>query len=378
MDMLFLPAQAGPRLEGTTRAYWLPRNGPGSWLTLADGAEAASGAVTLVLPAEVCSFFAVQLPTRKARWIDQAMAYAVEELLGENVDELHLARGELLEDGRHRVAAIRRQLLADWLAQLAGLGFEVAAILVDADLLPRDDIQLLFLGHRGLLGGGGEARLAFETEHWPDLAEQLPPPRHAHGTAAEAPPQVEDYHRLADPFRFLAEGRVGALDLAQGTFARVPDGSGWRPWKPLAAMLVLLLGLQLVFTLGQAWYLRQQAEAYAEASHALYRELFPQDRRIVNLRAQFDQHLAEAASPSPAFLRLLDQAAGALGQAPTVNVRQLEYSEQAGDLALQVSAPDFAALEQFRQFLAASGQPVQMGSASRDGSGVSARVVIGG
>ncbi|HAN54190.1 MAG TPA: type II secretion system protein GspL, partial [Pseudomonas sp.] len=62
-----------------------------------------------------CSFFAISLPTRKARWMQQALAYAAEELLAENVDELHLAVGETLPDGRQRVVAIRRHLLAGWL-----------------------------------------------------------------------------------------------------------------------------------------------------------------------------------------------------------------------------------------------------------------------
>ncbi|MFC3608076.1 type II secretion system protein GspL [Stutzerimonas tarimensis] len=376
MDMLFLPPDTPNPLDGQTRVYWQPGEGTGSWQALAECASDAP--VALVLPAEVCSFFAVQLPTRKARWIDQALAYAVEELLAENVDELHLARGELMEDGRHRVVAIRRRLLADWLAQLQALELTIGAIHADADLLPRDGLQLLFLGNRGLLGGGPEARLAFAVANWPDLARGCPPPRQAHGSAAEAPEQVEEYHRLADPFRFLADGRVAALDLAQGEFAVGRDGDGLGRWKPVLALAAVLLAVQVALTLGQAWYFERQGDAFAESSRALYLELFPEDQRIVNLRAQFDQHLSLAATPSADFLRLLDQAANAVASGTPVTIQQLEYDEQGGALAMQVNAPDFSALEQFRQRLGETGQPVQLGSASRDGLGVSARVVIGG
>ena len=48
-----------------------------------------------------------------------------------------------------------------------------------------------------------------------------------------------------------------------------------------------------------------------------------------------------------------------------------------GDLAMQVQAADFAELEGLRERLQNSGLVVQLGSASREGSGVSARVVIG-
>ena len=73
---------------------------------------------------------------------------------------------------------------------------------------------------------------------------------------------------------------------------------------------------------------------------------------------------------------LLDQVAGPL-QAPNLTLIQLDYSENRGDLALQVRASDFAELEQLRQRLSEAGLAVQMGSASREEGGVTARVVIG-
>lgn len=150
MDCLFLPADCPARLDAETRVYWLPKDEPGRWQALGDCS--AAGAISLILPTEVCSFFAISLPTRKARWMQQALAYAAEELLAENVDELHLAVGETLPDGRQRVVAIRRQLLAGWLEQLRELGLLIVAIHVDADLLPREAAQLIFIGERGLLG----------------------------------------------------------------------------------------------------------------------------------------------------------------------------------------------------------------------------------
>ena len=67
---------------------------------------------TLVLPVEAVTACAVQLPTQKARWLRQALPFAVEELLAEDVEQFHLALGEPLADGRHRVFAVRRRLEA--------------------------------------------------------------------------------------------------------------------------------------------------------------------------------------------------------------------------------------------------------------------------
>ena len=378
MDCLFLPADCGNRLGADSQVYWLPGEGDGGWMSLASCAEQAPAAVTLVLPAEVCSALAVNLPTRKARWISQALAYAVEELLAENVDDLHLTHGDALDDGRRRVIAVRRQLLADWLADLQAQGLTIVAIHVDADLLPRDGTQLMVIGARALLGGAQEARLAFDLQQWPHLAGQCPSPRHGHGTPDEAPPLLDDYQPVDDPYRFLAAGRAAALNLAQGDFAVKAAGSGLGRWKPALVVLALVLAVQLIFNLVQAWSLERQAERYAQSSRALYSELFPEDRRIVNLRAQFDEHIGQRAGGPSGFMRLLDEVALAMTEGVAVTVSQLDYNQARGDLALQVRASDFATLEQLRQRLGETAENVQLGSASRDGDAVSARVVVGG
>lgn len=378
MDCLFLPPDCGARIDSDTRVYWLPGEGEEGWMPLSSVIEQASAAVTLILPAEVCSSFAVNLPTRKARWVNQALAYAVEELLAENVDDLHLTHGDALDDGRRRVIAVRRQLLADWLEDLQALGLTIVAIHVDADLLPRDGTQLLVIDGRALLGGSAEARLAFDSKQWPHLAGQCPAPHHGHGTSAQAPAPLDDYRQLDEPYRFLASGRAAALNLAQGDFAVQAAGSGLGQWKPVALVLVLVLVVQLVFNLVQAWTLESQADRYAEASRALYTELFPEDQRIVNLRAQFDAHIGQSSGGSSGFMRLLDEVALALAEGIPVSIGQLDYNQSRGDLAMQVRASDFAALERLRQRLGETGEPVQLGSASRDGDAVSARVVIGG
>ena len=155
-------------------------------------------------------------------------------------------------------------------------------------------------------------------------------------------------------------------------------GSGLGRWKPALVVLALVLAVQLIFNLVQAWSLERQAERYAQSSRALYSELFPEDRRIVNLRAQFDEHIGQRAGGPSGFMRLLDEVALAMSEGVAVTVSQLDYNQARGDLALQVRASDFATLEQLRQRLGETAENVQLGSASRDGDAVSARVVVGG
>lgn len=365
-DCIFLPADCDIELADACPLNWQQGAAECLSLSLAECAERLDGqAVALVLPVEVVSSLLVSLPTRQARWVRKALPFAVEDMLAEDVELFHLALGEQVPDGRYRVLAVRRSLLADWLAQLQERGVQVAAIYVDADLLPRAGTQVLWLGQRGLLGGSGEARLAFNAAGW----EQVQP-------LCEAPLLMQDGPA---PYQLLAAGRATATDLAQGEFARRPQSQRWAIWWPVAYLAGLWLALHLGFNLVQAWQLERQADAYAASSLALYKKLFPEDLRIVNLKAQFAEHLSQEDQRHGGFINLLEQASVAIVKAQSaLTVVQVDYSQSRGDLALQIQAKDFSELEHLRQRLTEAGVAVQLGSASRDEQGVTARVVLGG
>lgn len=346
-------------------------------LPFAEAVAELSGAWTLVLPVEAVTACAVQLPTQKTRWMRQALPYAVEELLAEDVEQLHLALGERLPDGRHRVFAMRREWLASWLALCPTPPQTIA---LDADLLPRGGTQLLWLDSRWLLGGAQVARLALGEEEWPSLASACPPPHVAYRTEQQiAPEPVGEFVTIDDPHRWLAQQTV-MNNLAQGVFASRQSNGYWQRWRPLLGLVGLWLVLQWGFNLAQGWYFQRQADSYAEASTALYQELFPDDHKLINLRAQFDQHLAASgASGQSRLLGMLAQVSQAMvAEGAPVQVEQLDFSDIRGDLSIQVQAPGFSELERLRERLQEAGLAVQLGSASREAAGVSARLVIGG
>lgn len=374
---IFLPPEACQALSPELLVQWV---GPGEsrTLSLAEALLALPAQWQLVLPVEAVTACAVQLPTQKARWIRQALPFAVEEMLAEDVELMHLALGEALADGRHRVYAVRAEWLRECLALFAAKPPQ--AIRMDADMLPAHGSQLLWLHSRWLLGGAAPWRLAVQAADWPALAPGCTQPRVARTTAEQlAVEPVDEQHLVEDAHQWLVEQGAG-VDLAQGAFALQQRGAGWRRWRPLGAVLVLCLLLQWGFNLAQGWYLQREADAYAASSEALYRELFPQDSKLINLRAQLDQHLAQSGGADSALLGLLAEVASALSVdgAAQVQVNQLDYSALRGDLSLQLQAAGFAELEGLRERLEQAGLAVQMGSASREAQGVSARMVIGG
>ena len=277
--------------------------------------------------------------------------------------------------GIRRAAHLARRLAGAGRGRGQGAGFAACRC-----RLPAGRGQLPVLAGRALVARRQRRRtLACGSEDWPVLRDSCPPPQRAFAAQEVAPRRVEVQALAGNPHVWLSEQPLGT-DLAQAEFAARQQSSQWRRWRPLLGLVGLWLVLQWGFTLVQAWQLQREGDRYAAQSAELYRQLFPEDRKLINLRAQFDQHLADSASSGGEgqLLGLLGQAATVIGGEPTVSVEQLDFSAARGDVALQVRAPGFDVLERLRSRLSESGLAVQLGSASRDGSTVSARLVIGG
>ena len=233
--------------------------------------------------------------TQKARWLRQSLPFAVEEQLADDVEQMHLALGPALADGRHRVFAVQRTWLAAWLALAEGAGKAPASLHVDADCLPGEGSCLFWLEERWLLGGSGAVRLACGSEDWPVLRDSCPPPQRAFAAQEVAPLEGGSPGPGGQSAR-LAERAAAGHRPGPGRVRRAPAEQPARRWRPLLGLVGLWLVLQWGFTLVQAWQLQREGDRYAAQSAELYRQLFPEDRKLINLRAQFDQHLADSAS----------------------------------------------------------------------------------
>ena len=83
---------------------------------------------------------------------------------------------------------------------------------------------------------------------------------------------------------------------------------------------------------------------------ALYRQLFPEEKRIVNPRAQLKQHLQglQQAPLTDSFLSQLALLAPLLHKTPEIELQQLRFEADKQEFRLQISAKDFGMLDKFR------------------------------
>lgn len=96
--------------------------------------------------------------------------------------------------------------------------------------------------------------------------------------------------------------------------------------------------------------LRQQQQQLQQQMTALYRQLFPEEKRIVNPRAQLKQHLQglQQAPLTDSFLSQLALLAPLLHKTPEIELQQLRFEADKQEFRLQISAKDFGMLDKFR------------------------------
>jgi len=318
--------------------------------------------VDLLLPMELCSWMRSE-PWPSRRQPDaQAIAFAVEDQLGEALEKLHLGIGVRDPQGRYPVMVIARERLAAVLALLADSGVAVRSVYVDADVLPEGEAVVVRWFDRWLIGGGMAARLAVSDEGLASLRPAL---------SADIR-WIDERQDGVDIDPCLAFRKAGSINLLQGEFT---PRSKRLPWQFGGLALVMLLLLTWGAGASRIQFLESETRRLYGQNEQRFKALYPDQTRIVDLTSQLkvlqsqtaEQHKTRVAS----LVSLVEQVIGA----SHVDVRRIEF--RAGDgWKVQLTANSFAELEQLRERGRAQGVMVRLESASKERERVQATLVV--
>jgi len=332
-------------------------------LPLHQAAQVLNGqAVDLLLPMESCSWVRSDpWPSRRQPGA-QAVAFAVEDQLSEALEALHLSVGARDREGRYPVMAIDRERFALVLALLAESGIVVRSVFVDADVLPGAQALGVWWFGRWLLGGAMPARIAVSDDSLTLLGMALPS-------------DIQWFDDRQDPVEvdhWLATRPSHAIDLLQGTFA---PRSKPLPWRLGGLALLMLLILSWGATQMRIRFLDNETRQLYAQSEQRFKALYPEQSRIVDLATQLKALQSQGAQPQDThtahLVNLIEQVIGA----SHVEVQRIEFSEGSG-WKIQLTANSFAELEQLRERGRQQGVPVRLDSASKQGDGVRAILIV--
>ncbi len=364
-----------------------------------------------IIPAYDVSHCTARIPGRQKRIIHQALPFAVEEQLAQDIERMHLAIGER-QGSDWQVAAIDNETLEDHFQWLDEWKHPIVGIYADAMLIPVShcDWSVLIEGDQALIHARDGAWYDVPADGLGVFLESLlngkqsdnPPKIHIHASAEtlearrmelaalEQNPDalITQYELEQHPLRLMAEchsaGSANPINLCQGSFARHHGkGATFNRWRPVAIIAGLAFFVQLGFTAAEGFYYQSQAERYEEESVALYRDIFPDDTRAHagNVRRVLTGRLraAEQGSDGTEFLTLLRYAGHQYQQAQNVEAIRFDsvnFSRQRGELIIELRGGSFSQLDNMRGGLSDAGLQARIGSVVNEEDHTRARLTL--
>jgi general secretion pathway protein L len=320
-----------------------------------------------VVPGEAVTIHKLALPSRNRAKALQAVPFALEERLANNVEDLHFV---ILEQrgGEAVVAVAERARMQSWREAASALGRPLDVLLPDYLLLPlHAQVAFTIVRYaegrillRGKDGGGFAADdMAIEV-WWRELND-------AHAALATNDRMLANrlIERGATQVRLWDIGQeypnwlqpadtfAGSANLLQGDFAPAHRRSGWGEWRAAAFLLALAAAVRVGVDGFETVSLSSQNRQLDADIRQVFQETFPEVKNIVNARLQMEQKAKQrlagdiGAGEIQALLAVLAGAKSTAG----ADFEEVSYEDRV--LTVQCVVPDFAALDRLKQRLGA-------------------------
>jgi general secretion pathway protein L len=372
--------------------------------------RAVNRRVLMLVPALDVLITLVDLPVRGKQKIQQALPFAMEEQLADDVEELHFAAGGRTEDDRLQVAVVRRDLMDGWRELLADAGLEVHATASEAeglDLIPGTAVLLIEPTVASLRSPDGELASTdidgLETllELWLARADGDEETTQPHllvytvgdGLPSEAEAVLDSLRPRVQSLEMRGLGesalpRLAAnlavhpgINLQQSGYARRSNlGRYWPAWRAAAALLVAVLVAATANLAAETWRLGRRAEVLTQSIEQAMRYTFPGMRVGSDPRAQLQSRLrtlggSGGSGDSAEFLNVLQKVARAIKSSNGTRLEGIDY--RSGTLELRLRAPNVEVLDKIQRDLAsAGGLKAEIQSANAEEDGVLGRLRI--
>lgn len=305
------------------------------------------GPLTVLAPSERILILVVDLPFASRAQRVKAAPFAVEGLIAEPLDRVHVALGAEVSDRRHLCAVVRHDLIDAWVAVLKEAGLDHCLLVPDAlslSMPPPGAWRIAIEGGRAMVRTDDGSGFAVDVEALPATWEAGNRPRlMASGDPLPELMQsgIDDMSPgLDDGLRSVV---LPPVDLRQGRYAAMRRRLPSSPWRAVALVAASGVMSHLVILALDTWILDGMADRREAETRALIAARSPdlaQEPDLVLAVA----HLAPLRVGSDGRLvRTLGRVSTALGATP-MSYRYIEYASD-GNLDLAVSVPNAATLE---------------------------------
>ncbi len=382
--------------------------------------DARDRKIIALLPAADVLTTAVDIPVKSTAKILQALPFALEEIVADDVEDLHFAAGARKESGDIPVSIIAHEKLAAYVELLHEAGIDpdalvsenhglanlpgtVSMLIAEDQILINDgdktDLSLQGIGPAEAMAAIGAYEMAESaTDDAEDADEEGAPSAARHVLvyceAGLEQTYAHDFIALRHDFesldiKLLPDGLLPRLavtvasgagvNLLQGQYGEKTEYSSYfRPWR-YAAILLVGLGVLATINKGVSYFQLSQREAeLRETFMAEYRQIVPGAPDVADPAAAVNSLRARAGgstATAPVFLQSLEHLSTALGENDEADVQAISY--RAGVVDIRLSAPSVSVLDNVQRLVDEGGAfDAAIQSTDQDGEKVNSRIQI--
>lgn len=358
--------------------------------------------VTVLVSSAEIGFHQLDLPPGSKRHLAQVVPYALEEDLAQDIQELHFAwqadawrtpKGG--EPAGLPVAVVAKKQLQAWQSWLDDAGISYNALIPDLFILPQapDEWTAMRIADEVVVRHSAWRGFSIEQTLFAELAglfsDALTPPQRIRCFGdvqwPQAPAELSTVDQAEhDTAHLLLLARAvtagQSINLLQGEFAKKRQRKAtlgvWRWPAVAAAALVALLFIDKGLYI---WQLNQQQAQVRAQIEQRYRDTFPNESRVVNVRAQLNQHLArlQGGGESSQVLALLSQLTPAFA-GTELDITLMQFDANRNELRIQATAADFVTFERFRELATEQELAVEQGQLNSRAGRIAGTLVVRG
>ena len=397
--------------EGDRSAAWLVvdafgnRMGQAQSGSLAEAASFAAGRrLRVCVPGADVSLLHADLPTHNSRKILQAVPFALEDRLADEVENLHFAVGTHGISG-YPVAIVTRARMQQWLSDLASAGLTPMEMVPETLSLPvrehtlvvvPDEQQWLARFPDGMgLSANHELMPLLIKRHLATLPETLRC-THALIYTADEGAQQDAAAMLADTglevaYSHTNAGSIGlmassvhsaqTINLLQGDFSRrAAAGERWLRWRVATLLLTALIVIFIVQQGVSEFRFRHEIHVLNTQISTLFHQALPDITRMVDPQAQMQQRLKQLTGGGGNAAGVLPMLAVIGRTLQAQSGAQLQgFSYHGGELQLQIQAGSIETLNDLKSALAQDASlQVQLDSVNSSGGQTTGRLTLRG
>lgn len=360
-------------------------------------------------PAYTCYSAQISIPGNQARYIQQALPFAVEEQVAQDIEQIHMVLGPKLKGGEYHVINTDKSLFGEYfdLLQLEDSDLTLKSIFADADLIPQtgEDLTIILSKDQVLIRSIDHQVISTHEQNLIPYLDsvfigQADSPAENTNCSIKVivpPDRADDYQMICaqldqypnvdtvieqtslTEFELLCENYFVAKSsinsLCQGDFHISSASSGvWQKWKSVAVIASIGFALQLGIFIGQGYYYEQKAAAISQQALSAYKKIVPNSSKISVaklprvIKGKLNQREQSGVSIS-GFIELLGEAGFQFNKSKFKNqikFKSLSFSDQRKELVIEMHAQSFDQLESLKNSIASAGFTAKISSAVQE------------